>query len=243
MTEGIRLQKALAQAGIASRRASEILIDEGRVQVNGEVVNTQGVRVDPAIDIIRVDDRRIPPVRDQLYLMLNKPAGVLSSMDDPHGRPALDGYLGRWTKAGLFHVGRLDAETQGLLLLTNDGDFAQRIAHPSYAVAKTYLAEVQGNVDTGTLAKLRRGVELDDGPIQADSTKVVSRAKGRTLLEVVLHSGRNRVVRRMLEAVGHPVRRLVRIKLGSLRLGGLKPGELRELTASELAELFDVVGM
>jgi 23S rRNA pseudouridine2605 synthase len=243
MTEGIRLQKALAQAGIASRRASEILIDEGRVQVNGEIVSTQGVRVDPAVDIIRVDDKRIPPVSDHLYLMLNKPAGVLSSMDDPQHRPALDSYLGRWKKAGLFHVGRLDAETEGLLLLTNDGDFAQRIAHPSFAVAKTYLAEVQGNVEPSTLAKLRKGVDLDDGPIQADAIKVVSRAKAKTLLEVVLHSGRNRIVRRMLEAVGHPVRRLARVKLGSLRLGSLKPGEIRELTAPELAALFDTVDM
>ncbi|MDR1430791.1 MAG: rRNA pseudouridine synthase [Propionibacteriaceae bacterium] len=243
MTEGIRLQKALAQAGIASRRASEILIDEGRVQVNGETVKLQGVRVDPATDVIRVDGKRIPPCNDHRYLMLNKPAGVLSSMEDQRGRPALDGYLGGWATEGLFHVGRLDADTEGLLLLTNDGDFAQRIAHPSYEVAKTYLAEVRGTADAGVLAALRKGVVLEDGPIRADRVKLVGSVQGRALLELVLHSGRNRIVRRMLEAVGRPVLRLARTQLGSLRLGRLPAGGIRELTAAELADLFDLVDM
>jgi 23S rRNA pseudouridine2605 synthase len=241
MAEPIRLQKALAQAGVASRRAAEILIDEGRVSVNGQVVAEQGTRVDPSVAVIKVDGKRIPPMRDHLYLVLNKPTGVVSSMDDPQGRPTLIDFLGKRRKAGLFHVGRLDVDTEGLLLLTNDGEFAQRMSHPSYEVPKTYLAEVSGELDAKAIARLRKGVELDDGPVQVDKVKLLERARARSLVQVTLHSGRNRVVRRMFEALGHPVRKLARIAIGPLRATGLRPGQLRELTQAERAALFELV--
>ncbi|MDR1711629.1 MAG: rRNA pseudouridine synthase [Propionibacteriaceae bacterium] len=241
--EGVRLQKVLAAAGVASRRAAEILIDEGRVQVNGAVVREQGVRVDPAADVVKVDGKRIPPQRAHKYLILNKPRGVVSAMEDATGRSTLADLLGRYSRDRVFHVGRLDIDTEGLLLLTNDGDFAQRLTHPSYEVPKTYLAEVSGRVDAGTLNRLRKGVDLEDGMAVADKVRLIQPGEGKSAVEIVLHSGRNRVVRRMFDAVGHPVRRLVRTGVGPLRLAKLKPGELRELTGAELASLFDLVGM
>jgi 23S rRNA pseudouridine2605 synthase len=243
MAEPIRLQKALAQAGVASRRAAEILIDEGRVVVNGQMVAEQGTRVDPGKDVIKVDGKRIPPLRDHLYLVLNKPVGVVSSMDDPQGRPTLADFLGKRRKSGLFHVGRLDIDTEGLLLLTNDGEFGQRMSHPSYEVPKTYLAEVSGELDAKAMARLRKGIELDDGPVQVDKVKLLERARSKSLVQVTLHSGRNRVVRRVFEALDHPVRKLARIAIGPLRATGLKPGELRELTHTERAALFDLVDL
>lgn len=236
--EGVRLQKVLAQAGVASRRAAEELIARGRVEVNGERVREQGLRVDPTSDVIRVDGKRIPPQRPHLYVVLNKPRGVVSTMEDPHGRPTVADYLGR--RGRLFHVGRLDADTEGLLLLTNDGDFAQRMAHPSFEVPKTYVAEVAGQVTEATLKRLRAGVELEDGPVRADRTKLVQQLGDRSLVRVVLHSGRNRVVRRMFEAVGHPVRQLSRIAIGPVKLGDLKPGAVRDLTREELGALLDL---
>ena len=236
---GIRLQKVLAQAGVASRRAAEDLIFRGRVEVNGAVVTEQGLRVDPASDVIRVDGKRIPPQRAHLYVVLNKPRGVVSTLADPQGRPTVADYLGR--RGRLFHVGRLDADTEGLLLLTNDGDFAQRMAHPSFEVPKTYVAEVAGQVTEATLKRLRAGVTLEDGPVQADRTRLVQRLDDRSLVRITLHSGRNRVVRRMFEAVGHPVRQLSRIGIGPVRLGDLKPGEVRDLTREELGALLDLV--
>jgi 23S rRNA pseudouridine2605 synthase len=238
--EGVRLQKVLAQAGVASRRAAEELIARGRVEVNGEVVREQGVRVDPARDVIRVEGKRIPPQRPHLYVVLNKPHGVVSTMEDPQGRPTVADYLGN--RGRLFHVGRLDADTEGLLLLTNDGDFAQRMAHPSYEVPKTYVAEVAGQVGEVTLKKLRAGVELADGPVKADRVSVVQRLGDRSLVRITLHSGRNRVVRRMFDAVGHPVRKLSRIAIGPVRLGELKSGAVRDLTREELGALFDLAG-
>ena len=236
--EGVRLQKVLAQAGVASRRAAEELIARGRVEVNGERVREQGLRVDPTSDVIRVDGKRIPPQRPHLYVVLNKPRGVVSTMEDPHGRPTVADYLGR--RGRLFHVGRLDADTEGLLLLTNDGDFAQRMAHPSFEVPTTYVAEVAGQVTEATLKRLRAGVELEDGPVRADRTKLVQQLGDRSLVRVVLHSGRNRVVRRMFEAVGHPVRQLSRIAIGPVKLGDLKPGAVRDLTREELGALLDL---
>ncbi|MGL5248022.1 MAG: pseudouridine synthase [Brooklawnia sp.] len=239
-SDGVRLQKALAQAGVASRRASEELIAAGRVEVNGKVVTEQGMRVDPERDTIRVDGSRIPPPRRHLYLVLNKPRGVVSTMDDPDGRPTLEQYVPR--RQRLFHVGRLDTDTEGLLILTNDGDFANKLAHPSHEVPKTYLVEVEGLLDNKTLRRLEKGLTLEDGPIKPDKVKLVTRAESRSMVQITLHSGRNRIVRRMLDSVGHPVRRLSRISIGPVRLGQLAVGETRELTREELGALLDVVG-
>lgn len=240
--EGVRLQKVLAAAGLASRRGAEQLIEEGRVEVNGQLVTEQGRRVDPERDRIRVDGSRIPPARHHAYLVLNKPRGVVSTMDDPEGRPTLADYLPR-RKDRLFHVGRLDTDTEGLIILTNDGDFAHRLAHPSYKVPKVYLAEIVGNIDNRTLKRLEKGVTLDDGPVRPDKVKLVSRTETKSLLQVSLHEGRNRIVRRMMDAVGHPVDRLSRIAVGPVRVGQLKLGETRELTRDELGALLDLVGM
>ena len=239
-SDGVRLQKALAQAGVASRRASEELIAAGRVEVNGKVVTEQGMRVDPERDTIRVDGSRIPPPRRHLYLVLNKPRGVVSTMDDPDGRPTLEQYVPR--RQRLFHVGRLDTDTEGLLILTNDGDFANKLAHPSHEVPKTYLVEVEGLLDNQTLRRLEKGLTLEDGPIKPDKVKLVTRAESRSMVQITLHSGRNRIVRRMFDSVGHPVRRLSRISIGPVRLGQLAVGETRELTREELGALLDLVG-
>ncbi|GAB3716341.1 pseudouridine synthase [Mariniluteicoccus flavus] len=239
-TEGVRLQKVLAQAGVASRRAAEILIEEGRVEVNGRPVTEQGLRVNPETDHIRVDGSRIPPPRRHVYLVLNKPRGVISTMDDPEGRPTLAEFLPR-NVPRVFHVGRLDGDTTGLLILTNDGDMAQRLSHPSYEVTKTYLAEVEGLMDNHALKRLEKGVTLEDGPVRADKVKLVSRNPGSnlTLVQVTLHSGANRIVRRMMDSVGHPVNKLSRIGFGPVRLGSLPVGETRELTREEIGSLLD----
>lgn len=239
--EGIRLQKVLAQAGIASRRASEILIDEGRVEVNGRVVTTQGTRVDPEHDKIRVDGSRIPPARHHMYLLLNKPRGVVSTMLDPGDRETLAQYVPRHQR--LYHVGRLDTDTEGLIILTNDGEFAHRLAHPSYEVPKTYLADVEGVMDNKTLRRLRGGVHLDDGFVRPDKVRIVSHGPTRSLVEITLHSGRHRVVRRMMDWVAHPVRRLARTGIGPIRLGDLQSGWTRELSREELGALLDLVDM
>jgi 23S rRNA pseudouridine2605 synthase len=237
--EGVRLQKVLAAAGIASRRASEILIDEGRVEVNGRVVTEQGMRVDPDRDVVRVDGSRIPPPRRHVYAVLNKPRGVVSTLEDPEGRPTIADYLvGRRDR--LFHVGRLDTDTEGLLLLTNDGDFAHRLAHPSYEVPKTYLAEVAGVVTASTVNRLRSGITLEDGPVKPSAVKLVSVAGERSMVRITLTEGRNRIVRRTLEAVGHPVRRLSRIGIGPVRLGNQAVGTVRDLTREELGALLDL---
>ncbi|WP_316668811.1 pseudouridine synthase [uncultured Propionibacterium sp.] len=240
-TEGIRLQKVLAQAGLASRRASEIMIDEGRVEVNGRVVTGQGMRVDPERDTIRVDGARIPTRRRHMYLVLNKPRGVVSTMDDPAGRETLARYVPRHQR--LYHVGRLDADTEGLIILTNDGEFAHRLAHPSFRVRKTYLVEAEGLMDDKVLHRLERGLRLEDGPIRPDKVRLVSRGPSHTLVRITLHSGRNRIVRRMMDSVGHPVRRLARIGIGPIRLGDLASGGARELTHEELGALLDLVRM
>lgn len=238
--EGVRLQKVLAAAGIASRRGSEELIANGWVEVNGAIVGVQGMRVNPDTDVIRVDGKRIPPPRRHVYLVFNKPRGVVSTMDDPEGRPTLAQYLeGR--KERLFHVGRLDADTEGLLILTNDGEFAHRLAHPSYEVPKTYVAEVIGTVDRATLSKLRKPLTLEDGPVRAEDVRLVSATAERSMVTITLHEGRNRIVRRMLDSVGHPVRRLSRVSIGPVKLGNLRPGELRELESDELGKLLDLI--
>jgi 23S rRNA pseudouridine2605 synthase len=249
--EGVRLQKVLAAAGIASRRACEVLISEGRVEVNSEVVTEQGRRVDPEHDVIRVDGARIPPPRRHRYLVLNKPRGVVATMDDPEGRRTIADLLAepadRRTARSLknerlFHVGRLDTDSEGLLVLTNDGEFAHRLAHPSYQVPKTYVVEVTGVLSEQTVRRLRRGITLDDGPVRPSSVKIISSVGDKTLLKITLQEGRNRIVRRTMEAVGHPVRRLTRIGIGPVRLGNLKVGEYRELTREELGGLLDLTG-
>lgn len=237
VADGVRLQKVLASAGVGSRRASEVLIAAGRVTVDGHVVRDMGVRVDPATAVIAVDGVRLQLDDSRVYLALNKPRGVVSTMRDESGRPDLGSLLGN-RQERLFHVGRLDAETEGLLLLTNDGELAHRLQHPSFGVQKTYLAEVEGRVARDLGRRLRAGVELDDGRVAVDSFRVVdTSASGRTLVEVVLHEGRKHVVRRLLAAVGHPVLRLVRTRVGPVALGDLPPGRVRPLTRQELSSL------
>jgi len=240
--EGVRLQRVLAAAGLGSRRACEQLIEEGRVEVDGVQVTTQGMRVDPERAVIRVDGMRIASAPDHVYLALNKPRGVVSTMSDPQGRRSLEDYVGE-RAARLFHVGRLDADTEGLLLLTNDGELAHRLSHPSYEVVKTYLAEVQGPVARDVGKRLKAGVALDDGMAHADGFRVVSTSGGRYMVEVSLHEGRKHVVRRMLAEVGHPVSRLVRTDVGPISLGNLRPGKHRRLSQQEVGALFAAVGL
>lgn len=239
---GVRLQRVLAAAGLGSRRACEALIEEGRVQVDGAVVVDQGLRVDPARAVIHVDGLRIASAPDHVYLMLNKPAGVLSTMHDPEGRLTVADFLGM-RDARLFHVGRLDADTEGLILFTNDGDLAHRLSHPSFGVRKTYLAEITGPVARDVGKRLKAGVELDDGPAKIDSFRLVSTVGSRVMVELSLHEGRKHIVRRLLAEVGHPVSRLVRTDLGPLSLGNLKPGKQRKLSQQEVGALYRAVGL
>jgi 23S rRNA pseudouridine2605 synthase len=236
----VRLQKLLAQSGVASRRRCEELMLAGLVEVDGEVVTRLGTKVDPRTAVIRVEGRRLPPVTDHVYLVVNKPRGVVSTMTDPQGRRTLSDLVADRPER-LFHVGRLDTDTDGLLLLTNDGDFAQKVAHPSYELEKTYVAEVDGVVDRATLRRLRDGVELEDGPVEVHRARVVSAAADRSIVELTIHEGRNRIVRRLLDAVGHPVRRLTRTAIGPVTMRGLRTGAVRELTTEELGTLLDAV--
>ncbi|WP_158862959.1 pseudouridine synthase [Leifsonia sp. AG29] len=239
--QGERLQKVMAAAGVASRRVSEEMIVAGRVTVNGEVVTELGRRIDPLTDELAVDGTAVQLDTSRRYVMLNKPVGVVSSMRDEQGRPDLSRFTRDYPER-LFNVGRLDAETSGLLILTNDGELAHVLAHPSFGVTKTYIARVRGVVTPATIAQLTRGVELDDGPIAADKAKLlqVNPGVGDSLVEITLHSGRNRIVRRMLAEVGHPVKELVRRQFGPLHLGTLKAGRMRDLTREELGALLTI---
>lgn len=238
--EGIRLQKVLSRAGIASRRAAEEMIADGRVTVNGEEVTEMGRRVDPDTAVIRVDGRRVAVREDLEYLALNKPRGMHTTMSDEQGRPCVGDLVAEHGQR-LFHVGRLDADTEGLLLLTNDGDLAHKLTHPSFGIAKRYVAEVPGPVPKDLGKTLRSGIELDDGPVAVDEFRVIGEHGGRAQIEVVLHEGRNRIVRRMFDAVGHPVQRLVRTALGDVRLGNQRPRTLRQLSKDEVSGLFAAV--
>jgi 23S rRNA pseudouridine2605 synthase len=238
----IRLQKLLAQSGVASRRKCEELMLAGEVEVDGQVVTRLGTKVDPATAVVRVSGRRLPPVSAHVYLVLNKPRGVVSTMSDPEGRRTLSDFVADRSER-LFHVGRLDTDTDGLILLTNDGDFAQRLAHPSYEVEKTYVAEVTGRVDRGTVRTLLDGVVLDDGPVEVRRARVISTTAARGIVELVVHEGRNRIVRRLLDQVGHPVQRLTRTAIGPVRIGALRTGSLRELSRDEVGSLLDVAGL
>ena len=239
-SEGVRLQKVLAAAGIGSRRRCEELIAAGRVEVDATIVTQMGMRVDPRRAVVRVDGVRINIREDLVYLALNKPRGVLSAMSDSRGRPTV-GDLVADAPQRLFHVGRLDADSEGLLLLTNDGELAHRLMHPSFEVVKTYLATVNAPVARSVGRRLRDGVELDDGPVTVDSFRVVDTSGQRAIVEVALHEGRKHVVRRLLAEVGHPVERLVRTSVGPVKLGGLRAGQLRALEQPELGALHQLV--
>ena len=243
--DGVRLQKVLAQAGVASRRGAEEMIAAGRVEVDGEVVTEQGLRIDPDSAVIRVDGARVIIDETKQYLALNKPKGWQSTMADDQGRPCVGDIVAERVMAGqrLFHVGRLDAETEGLLLLTNDGELAHRLMHPSYEVPKTYLATVKGEVPRGLSRTLRDGVELDDGPVSVDGFTVMDVNEGQSLVRITLHEGRNRIVRRLMESVGFPVTSLVRTHIGNVALGEQRPGTLRVLGRDEVGALYKAVGM
>ena len=241
----VRLHKLLARSGVDSRRRCEELMLAGEVTVDDEVVTRLGTKVDPTTSVIRVSGRRLPPMSPNVYLALNKPVGVTSTMSDPHAERTLYDLVADRPER-LFHVGRLDTDTSGLLLLTNDGEFAQRMAHPSYEVDKTYVAAVDGIVHPSTLKQLLAGVTLDDGPVTVSSVKLVGgrgTARDCTILELVIHEGRNRIVRRLLDHVGHPVRRLTRTAIGPVTLGTLGVGEIRELGNDELGALLDAARM
>jgi 23S rRNA pseudouridine2605 synthase len=234
--EPIRLQKVLAAAGVGSRRACEEMIADGRVIVDGEVAQL-GDKVDPADAVIYVDGERVVADPRMAYLAFNKPRGVVSTMDDEQGRRALADYLTD-VESRVYHVGRLDADSEGLLLLTNDGDLAHRLTHPAYGVAKTYLCQVPGPVPKAVGRRLLAGVTLEDGPAKVDAFRVVDTARRQALVELVVHEGRKHIVRRMLSEVGHPVQRLVRTAVGPVKLGTLRPGSLRPLTRREIGALF-----
>ena len=246
--DGVRLQKVLAQAGVASRRAAEDLIAAGRVTVDGKVVREMGRRVDPNTAVVHVDGGRIVLRDDVVHLALNKPFGMLSTMADDQGRPCVGDLIMERAelinRAGrLFHVGRLDAETEGLLLLTNDGELGHRLMHPSFEVPKTYVAKVHGNVGRDVGKRLREGVDLDDGPVAVDSFRVVDTHAGQSVVEVVLHEGRKHIVRRLLAQVGLPVSRLTRTAVGPIELQRMRSGSIRRLSRQEVGALEELVGL
>ncbi len=233
-----RLQKVLAKAGIASRRKAEELIIEGKVTVNGQVVSALGTKVDVSKDKIRVEGRPVRQAEERVYLLLNKPAGYVSTLNDPQGRPKVTDLL-KGVGQRVFPVGRLDYATEGLLLLSNDGDFAYRLTHPKHGVEKVYLALVSGIPDKNKIQALRRGVQLEDGVTAPAGVRVLARMEGEALLEIRLHEGRNRQVRRMCESIGHPVLKLQRTALGRLTLRGVPLGSYRPLTGQEVRELLE----
>jgi 23S rRNA pseudouridine2605 synthase len=244
-SEGIRLQKVLSQAGSASRRVAEKMILDGRVEVDGQIVMELGRRVDPENSEIRVDGAKIRMDDTLVYLALNKPLGMLSTMSDEKGRPCIGDLVEHRVRGNknLFHVGRLDADTEGLILLTNDGELAHRLMHPSYEVPKTYQATVHGHIPRGMAKKLKDGIELEDGIVHVDDFSMIDTIPGHSLVRVTLHEGRNRIVRRLFAQVGFPVEALVRTDIGEVALGDQRPGSLRGLTRKEIAELYKAVGM
>lgn len=240
--EGTRLQKVLASAGLGSRRACERLIAQGRVKVDGTTVRELGTRVDPTSSVIHVDDVRVLIDDAHLTLALNKPVGVVSTMSDEYDRPDLRQFVeGRSER--LFHVGRLDTDTSGLILLTNDGELAHRLAHPSYEVPKTYVAVIEGIVRRGLPGRLLEGVVLEDGPVKLSEFRIIDQGQETAIVELTLHEGRKHIVRRLLDHVGHPVVDLTRVRFGSIRLGNLKPGRTRVIGGNELGHLMKTVGM
>jgi 23S rRNA pseudouridine2605 synthase len=240
--EGIRLQKVLAQAGMGSRRTCEDLIRQRRVEVDGRIVTELGTRVDPQKSIVRVDGERVVTAEDIVVLAFNKPQGVFSTMKDERGRPCVGDYVADRPER-LFHVGRLDADTEGLLLITNDGTLAQHLSHPSHGVEKAYIATVPGPIKRDVGRRLRAGVELEDGMAAVDSFAIIQALPGQALVEVTLHEGRTHIVRRLLAEVGHPVLSLVRTRIGPIRLGQLRPGSVRTLSGPELRSLYTAAGL
>jgi 23S rRNA pseudouridine2605 synthase len=240
--EGVRLQKVLSAAGVASRRKAEELIRDGRVRVDGIVVTEMGTRIDPERAVVHVDGTRVQIGTDHVHLALNKMPGWLSTMSDDEGRPHI-GQLVEDRSERLFHVGRLDRDSEGLLLLMNDGDLAHRLTHPSFGVAKTYMAEIPGPVPRDLGRRLLKGIELDDGPAKVDSFQIVDVHAQRAVVELVLHEGRKHIVRRMLDAVDHPVSRLVRTQIGPVQLGHQRPGTIRKLNPVEIGQLYKAVGL
>lgn len=239
-SEGLRINKALSGAGLGSRRAVEELVRAGRVAINGEVVRELGRRLDPSRDRVEVDGSRVVLDQRLRYWMLNKPLGVVSTADDPRGRPTVVEMVPEEPR--VYPVGRLDRDSEGLVLLTNDGELANRVTHPRYGVEKRYLAEVE-RLPVSAIARVQQGVELEDGPARAERARVVAGSGRRRMIEVVMVEGRKREVRRMLEAVGAPVRRLVRTAIGPLRLTGLAPGEYRALRPDEVRSLYRAAGL
>jgi 23S rRNA pseudouridine2605 synthase len=236
-----RLQKVLAAAGVGSRRACEDLIFRRRVTVNGKVAKL-GDKVDPSTVEIHVDGQRIITDTKLVYIAMNKPRGVVSSLDDEKGRSELADFLGQFSQR-LYHVGRLDADSEGLLLITNDGDLTNKLTHPSYGVPKTYLAEViNGPLPRTVGRQLLAGIELEDGPAKVDTFRLVDAIGKTAQIEITLHEGRKHIVRRMMDEVGHPVTRLIRTAVGSIRLGDLRPGGFRYLSNAEVAALFKAAG-
>ena len=243
--EGVRLQKVLAQAGVASRRAAEELIADGRVEVDGRIVTEQGIRIDPDVAVVRVDGTRVVVKEELVHLAMNKPRGWQCTMSDDLGRPCVGDIVSERVQSGqrLFHVGRLDADTEGLLLFTNDGDLAHRLMHPSYEVSKTYLATLFGAIPRDLGKKLKSGVTLDDGPVKVDGFALLDISNGLSLVKVTLHEGRKHIVRRLFEQVGYPVGRLVRTDVGNVALGDQRPGTLRVLGRGEIGKLYESVGL
>lgn len=235
-----RLQKLLSQAGIASRRAAEGLIQEGRVTIDGQVA-TLGDKADPRTQVVAVDGERVKVNTDLTYVVFNKPVGVVTTANDPQGRPTVLDFMP--PKPRVYPVGRLDMDTSGLLLLTNDGEFAHRLAHPSYGIEKTYMCQIRGPVTKAQVRQLLDGVELDDGPAKAIKAKLLIGDSNRSLLEVVIAEGRNRQVRRMIDALGLNLEALVRTKIGPVHLGNMKPGKMRQLNSKELGILYTAVGL
>lgn len=231
-----RLQKVLAQAGVASRRQSEVLIKEGRVKVNGQIIKELGVKVNSQEDIILVDNKPLKMEEEKVYFMLNKPAGYISSVKDPQGRPTVLDFFQAITQR-IYPVGRLDFETEGLLLLTNDGELTNALIHPKHEISKVYLARVEGRPNLGSLKIFARGIKLEDGITAPAKVEIEEITKGKALLKIEIHEGRNRQVRRMCEAIGHPVVYLKRVKVGPLELGKLPKGQFRSLSNRELKEL------
>lgn len=228
----VRLQKAIADAGVCSRRKAEELITQGRVTVNGQVVRQLGTRVDPGRDHVKVDGRHLKPVPPQAFLMLNKPTGCVSTLSDPEGRPSIAGLL-HGVRLRVFPVGRLDFDAEGLVLLTNDGQIAQALLHPRYHVPKTYLIKVKGVLSNEEIKQLEGGVTLADGRTGPAQVRKVRKAEANSWIDLTIHEGRKHQVKRMLEAVGHPVLRLKRVRFGPLLLGDLEPGRFRYLTDRE----------
>ncbi|RDV83044.1 pseudouridine synthase [Ammonifex thiophilus] len=237
-----RLQKVLARAGIASRRKAEKLILAGRVRVNGQVVDKLGVKVDPERDLIEVDGKPIKLPERLIYLAFHKPRGVVTTLHDPQGRPKVTDFL-KGLRERVFPVGRLDYDSEGLLLLTNDGELAHRLLHPRFHVPKTYLVWVKGEVGKEKLDLLRRGIELEDGPTLPVEVRALRRTKGETILQLTIREGRKRQIRRMFRALGYEVSRLKRVAVGPVRLGPLRPGEYRHLTPREVESLRKAAGL